>query len=293
VPGWLLAAIVAACLATAGWMFWADARLDDATKTDTTSTEDRELAEGVLDVPKDSGDSDDDSRRGDVGRDRLDAGQGTDDGAGDSTDDAPEPDAEPLPPVLKNVAGHEIALAPASVGAGRVADRMVKVGGLRVPCAGGADADRIEAELELLGRVRDVLERAGATVVLLGAEPGGAGCADARAVELDHADLALVLGSGDKQALVLPGRPATDADRASRAASNRFALELGGALDVDGADDATAAERTRLADAGAIDLADGAALAYAEAVVGSDADADALAIAIARAMALTLVAAER
>lgn len=294
VPLWLLAAIVAACLATAAWLFWADSRLEDGTARDAQATEERELAEGVLEVPEEDDDTDGGptgaDRRSEEGRERLDD-DAIEDGEtrAEDLDDATGTD-EPLPAILEHLAGRTIVLAAASANAQGDEDRLVRVGNLRVPCAAAADADRIGAELALIRRLRRVLDRAGARVVLVTAEDGSAGCVDARVRRLEQGDLALVVRVGGDATLVYAARPTKATDPASRRASNAFAAELAGVLGLERpGSSASRHAASMLARAGAIDLDGGAAVAFVEPVATSDDAADARALDLARAMALTLV----
>jgi hypothetical protein len=290
VPGWLLAALVAGCLATAGWLFWADARIDDSSKEASTKTETRELAEGVLDVPDDETKTTDD-RRADVGRDRLEAGAESGAGSGDDGDDTTTTeDPEPLPAVFEHLAGRTIALAPASANAGSDADTTVRIGGVRVKCGAAADDERLGAEVALLERVRGVLERAGAKVALVGGADAAAGCVDARVRELERADLGVVMRAGEDHARVLAARPAEGASTSATRAAGVLAAQLAGAIGLDApTSNSGNATRDLLARTGAIDLDKGASVAYVEPVATSDEAADELALAIGRALALTLV----
>lgn len=283
--------MVLACLGAAGVLFWLDARDDGEPRTRTAPVEERELAEGELQVPDD--DVDDDRRRGAPGRNRLEQGRGGSDDAIDNPADADDDDDEalpgadsstPLPAVFRHLEGRDVVLLPASMGARGNARALVSVGGLRVPCAAATDPARLARELDLATALRTVLERAGARVTSLGPE---AGCVDTRVRRLERGELALVVRAVASGGRVLAGRPAAGMDAAARRPSETLAAELAAALSLQAPRAPDAAARTLLARTAAIDLPGGAAVALVELAAGAGATSDSLAFSIARGLAVT------
>lgn len=295
--GWLLALLVLGALVAAAWLFWSEARDEDRQRAETAAPEERELAEGVLDVP-DPDEQDDDRRRGEEGRSRLDAGTRRDRPTGDdgaSSDDDGDASAEPLPAVFANLRGRRVSLAPASARGGGDPRRVVKAGGVRVACARRYDADRLAHELAVLERLAQMLDRAGAEVVLLGAEGGDAGCVDVRVGELHDSELALVARAGAvRRPHALPGRPGRGIDAKSRRESVAFAAELAAAL---GAGEpvrrTTPALDRLLAESAAIDRPGGAATAMVDLPPPERRELDDVATALGRAIAITASKASR
>jgi hypothetical protein len=267
VPTWLLALVVIAALGGSAWLFWGDLTADDAgpaTKQAPTKTTDESADE--LSLPDDDAPTDE-RRRGDEGRDRLDsdadASSSDEDG---SADDSDEDDALPddLPTTWSSLRGRRIALTAASSDGTGDRARLVRVQGLKVPCATPTSRDALEVELALAAVTADRLDTAKASVAgTREDEFNSETCVDARVKAFGDADVALVyrvVPEGDTPR-VLVGRATGTPD----ASSTTLAAEIAAALDLDAVTPSkSAATRTLLANTGAIDAPDGASVVLVE-----------------------------
>ncbi len=310
VPTWLLALLVVGALGGAGWLFWSERGADDASR-DAPAEEASDESNDVLSLPdEDAADDDGSGRRGDAGRDRL----GDRDGDGIADDPDADDARDDLPAAFASLRGRRVALVPAAASGSGDVTRLVQVGDLRVPCATPGAAGVLEQEVAALGASSELLARAGATrtgsaaastsgatdaASATGAaradDLGATSCVDARVRSFDDADVAVVLRVDPKATAprVLAGRPSargTDADSATLAA------EVAAALDVDATTATSAATRSLLARAGAIDAADGAAVVLIElpaSRVADDARRDAAATDLVGALAAFLSRADQ
>ncbi len=254
-PTWALALVVGASLVGSAWLFLADRSDDSAQDAASTSTkEDR--AESVLSLPKGGDEPTDERRRGAEGRKRLDADPTTTTNAdGDATTDTG------LPPSFASLKGRRVALAAASSeGNGDVA-RLMRIGSLRVPCA--TPGSTVGTELAIATAMSELLSRAGATTV--GNDDDAFSrtqCVDRRVRAFGDADAAVVVRVVDGTVpRVLVGRPSGTPDGDSIS----LAAEMAAALDLPAVTPARSAElRSLLANSGAIDAADGAAVVLIE-----------------------------
>ena len=267
-PTWVLALVVLAALAGSAWLFWGDLTADEPKAPSSESSGQTADESGdVLELP-DSEEPTDERRRGDDGRDRLDPGAATDgDEDADSDADADaDADALPadLPAAYASLRDRRIAIVAASSdGTGEV-KRLVRVEGLRVPCATPATRDALQVELALAAVTADVLDSAKATVAGTAEDEfGSETCVDARVKSFTDADVALiyrVVPEGDDPRVIV-GRPTGTPD----ASSTTLAAEIAAALGLDAVTPSkTAATRTLLANVGAIDAPDGASVVLVE-----------------------------
>lgn len=263
-PTWLLALVVIAALAGSAWLFLGDLTKDGPSSTSTTAQEEADESGDVLSLPKDD-EPTDERRRGTEGRDRLDPDTGastTDAANADADADADLPDD--LPAAYASLRDRRVAIVAASSdGTGDVA-KLVRVEGLRVPCASPGSRDALEVELAMAAVTADVLQSAKARVD--GSredEFASETCVDARVKTFADADVALVyrvVPAGDEPR-VIAGR-ATGAPDAN---STTLAAEVAAALGLDAVTPAkTAATRTLLANSGAIDAPAGASVVLVE-----------------------------
>lgn len=265
-PTWALALVVVAALGGSAWLFWGDLTSDTADDTSTRPKQEQPVDESAdeLSLP-DEQEPTDERRRGEEGRDRLDSD--VKDDATDSGDD-PATDADRLPSDLPaayaSLRGRRIALfAASSEGTGDVA-RLVRIQGLRVPCATPGPKDALTVELAMATLMSERLDAARATVVGTRADRfGAATCVDARVSTFDDADVALVLRvtPDAETSRVIVGRSTGAAD----AGSTTLAAEIAAALDLGAVTPAKAAStRTLLANTGAIDSPGGASVVLVE-----------------------------
>jgi hypothetical protein len=256
VPTWALVLLVLAALGGAAWLFVADA-VDPGSGGDSgaeTSTVDE--SDDVLSLPNDD-EPTDGRRRGEEGRDRLDDEDERGSGEGDAGDLDPD-----LPSAYASLRDRSVAVTVASAAGSGNADRLVRIGALRVPCAGLADAEALAAEQGVAAAAHDLLGRSGAE--LAGdPEADAATCTNARAKVVDGAEFAVVLRVDPKARAprVFAGRPTAAADEDTVI----LAAELAATLGVDEVTPTTSrAARTLVTNAGAIDSPGGARVVLVE-----------------------------
>ncbi len=266
-PTWALALVVAAALGGSAWLFLGDLTADDsATDTSNTPKQEEPVDESAdeLSLPDDK-EPTDERRRGDEGRDRLDSD--IDDGPADSDEqsaDDGEAGTGDLPAAYASLRDRRIALgAASSEGTGSVS-RLVRVHGLRVPCATPGPANALTVELAALTLMAERLSSAQATVIGTRADRfGAAACVNSRVATFADADVALVVrvAPTGETPRVIVGRPTGAPD----ASSTTLAAELAASLDLDAVTPArSAATRTLLANAGAVDAPGGASVVLVE-----------------------------
>lgn len=268
-PTWVIALVVVAALGGSAWLFLRSPSSD--APTDTTTTQPREEAADesadVLSLPDDE-EPTDERRRGEEGRDRLDAD--VDDGAAGSDDhttdgtDGTKTGAGRLPAAYASLRERRIALLAASSEGTGDASRLVRVQGLRVPCATPGPRNALALELAGLALLSERLSAANATVIGTRSDRfGAATCVDARVATLKDADVALVLrvAPSSEQPRVIVGRPTGSPDTSSTA----LAAEVAASLDLAAVTPSrAAATRTLLANTGAIDSPKGASVVLVE-----------------------------
>lgn len=245
--------LVVAALATAGLLFWSDARRSGEPRPNGTRTDPRELADPVLSVPEDGAAGADRRRRAERGRTRLDPGTAAE--PRDDRRDASQARDEQLPPELDSVRGRRISVATASGSARAAVRERVRVAGLSVTCVLEADRAQRSAELELAAAVADMLEQAGATVIRLGNRDAPGECVDVRVRRMQRADVAVVLHVvDDPPERAVAGRPVSGTGSRSRAASLALARELASAVHARLDRGSAPSTRVLLARSAAIDL---------------------------------------
>ncbi|MCW2921685.1 MAG: hypothetical protein JWL76_1559 [Thermoleophilia bacterium] len=257
--------MVVGALGGSAWLFAGDLIDGDTKPAKPAPTDSTDETGDVLSLP--NGDEPtDDRRRGTEGRDRLDpdtgaAGTTTDESSTDTEDD---PAAADLPAAYASLRDRRIAIVAASSDGTGDVTKLVRVSGLRVPCATPGARDALEVELAMATLTADVLDTANASVT--GSredEFGSETCVDARVKGFADADVALVyrvVPDGDDPR-VLVGR----AIGAPDASSTTLAAEVAAALGLDAVTASrTAATRTLLANVGAIDAPEGASVVLVE-----------------------------
>lgn len=266
-PTWALALLVVAALGGSAWLFWGDLTGDDedrqATTTPTPAATVDESAD-ELSLPDDT-EPTDERRRGTQGRERLDSEVPDDPDRTDAdTPAGADADAGEQPATYANLRDARITLlAASSEGTGNAA-RLVRVQGLRVPCATPGPKDALTVELAALTLMSERLDAAQAAVVGDRSDRfGAATCVNDRVAKIADADVAIVVRvtpSGDA-ARVIAGRPTGT----SVSSSTTLAAEIAAALDLAAVTPSTsAATRTLLANTGAIDSPDGASVVLVE-----------------------------